>query len=178
MTQAQQWLVGQLGVLVAFVGVVAQALIRKGMAAFHLPWRQAGAEGGRCGASRLPPSGRRSRWGSSFGERWTCLVTACRKAWGAGCTPRSRWSARRRALQIWCSWPWRWASEMIRRAERGTAPDIADDAQGVAPPADASAPASETGAGLNNQTEPTCGGPCVGYARVVFDAVRPPAPDA
>ena len=46
MTQAQQWLVGQLGVLVAFVGVVAQALIQKGMAAFHLPWRQAGAEGG------------------------------------------------------------------------------------------------------------------------------------
>ncbi|WP_263835301.1 hypothetical protein [Salinibacter sp.] len=46
MTQAQQWLVGQLGVLVAFVGVVAQALIQKGMAALHLPWRQAGAEGG------------------------------------------------------------------------------------------------------------------------------------
>jgi hypothetical protein len=45
MTQAQQWLVGQLGVLVAFTGFVAQALIQKGMAAFYLPWRQAGAEG-------------------------------------------------------------------------------------------------------------------------------------
>ncbi|MCS3752009.1 hypothetical protein [Salinibacter ruber] len=45
MTQAQQWLVGQLGVLVAFIGFVAQALVQKGMAAFHLPWRQAGAEG-------------------------------------------------------------------------------------------------------------------------------------
>ena len=45
MTQAQQWLVGQLGVLVAFIGFIAQALVQKGMAAVRLPWRQAGAEG-------------------------------------------------------------------------------------------------------------------------------------
>lgn len=45
MTKTQQWLVGQLGVLVAFVGFVAQALIQKGTAVFTLPWSQAGAEG-------------------------------------------------------------------------------------------------------------------------------------
>lgn len=44
MTQTQQWLVGQLGVFVAFVGFIAQVLIQEGTAAVGLPWSQAGAE--------------------------------------------------------------------------------------------------------------------------------------
>jgi hypothetical protein len=45
MTRTQQWLVGQIGVLVAFVGFIAQILVGEGTAALGLPWAQAGAEG-------------------------------------------------------------------------------------------------------------------------------------
>ena len=45
MTQERQWLIGQVGVLVAFVGFAAQVLIQEGTAAFGPPWSGTGAEG-------------------------------------------------------------------------------------------------------------------------------------
>lgn len=44
MTQERQWLIGQLGVLVAFVGFTAQVLIQEGTAVFGPPWSGTGAE--------------------------------------------------------------------------------------------------------------------------------------
>jgi hypothetical protein len=45
MTQTQQWLVGQIGVLLAFVGFIAQILVEQGTAVLGVPWAQAGADG-------------------------------------------------------------------------------------------------------------------------------------
>ncbi|MCS3748939.1 hypothetical protein [Salinibacter ruber] len=45
MTQTQQWLVGQIGVLLAFVGFIAQILVEQGTAVLGVPWAQAEPEG-------------------------------------------------------------------------------------------------------------------------------------
>ncbi|MEF8817396.1 MAG: hypothetical protein V5A58_11445 [Salinibacter sp.] len=45
MTQERQWLIGQLGVLLAFVGFTVQVLIQEGTAVFGPPWSGTGAEG-------------------------------------------------------------------------------------------------------------------------------------
>lgn len=44
MTRNQQWLVGQLGVLVTFVGLIAHVLIQEGTAAMGPPWGSTEAE--------------------------------------------------------------------------------------------------------------------------------------
>jgi len=44
MTQERQWLIGQLGVLVAFVGFIALVLVEKGAAALGPPWTNTGTE--------------------------------------------------------------------------------------------------------------------------------------
>ena len=44
MTQERQWLIGQLGVLMAFVGFIAHLLTQEGTAAFGPPWSGTSAE--------------------------------------------------------------------------------------------------------------------------------------
>lgn len=45
MTKERQWLIGQVGILVALVGFTARVLIQEGTAALGPPWSSTGAEG-------------------------------------------------------------------------------------------------------------------------------------